>query len=50
MLKGLSSKNKTKAEILRVIGEMIEIHQMTTVNERHIKEIVKMTDSSDQAI
>ena len=50
MLKGLTSKNKTWAEILKVIAEMIEMHQMTTINERHIKEIVKLTDSSDAAI
>lgn len=50
MLKGLTSKNKTRAEILKVISEMIEMHQMTTINERHIKEIVKLTDSSDAAI
>ena len=26
MLKGLTSKNKTRAEILKVIAEMIEMH------------------------
>lgn len=46
----MTSKNKwTQAEILPVIGFMIEIYEMSTVNERHIKEIVKLVDSSDQA-
>ncbi len=48
MLKGLTSKNKrTQAEILPVIGYMVEIYEMSTVTERHIKEIVKLVDSSD---
>ena len=51
ILKGLLSKNKkTQAEILPVIDFIIDHHNMSSVSEKHLKEIVKLVDSNDQGI
>lgn len=51
VLKGLLSKNKkTCAEILPVIDFIIDQHNMSNVSEKHLKEIVKLVDSTDQVI
>jgi hypothetical protein len=44
----LSKNKKTVSEILPVIDFIIDHFSMSSVSEKHLKEIVKLVDSNDQ--